>query len=586
MKRNNLNILLLRNIVFALFVAIVTTFIFSCETESDEKPEPVQEPLVTEVVPEIVTEIVPEVVEPQIPEILEEEPQEEVVLPVEEAVVEHEEIPAVEEEPAVEQEPFVEPVVEMEEPVAEPVVEPESEPEEEVLQEVVLEPEVIPEPEPEPEVEPEPEPEPFTVTNFVGELQDFLSENSIEDTLLLFDTVPEEYADNFSLNYLQAALSISSGDYSKAGELAESLSERAPDNTDILMLQAVIAKANGDSKKKQEILKKVVEKEPYNTDANTELAEEQMLKSNYKTANQYYLTALVGDSANMDALAGYGQSAYYLGKLSDAEKTFNKMLAIDPENAFAWSYLSKLKIEDLDYKTALTYAEKAIEYNPGYYDYWIDYGTCLKNLNKTEAAIEAWTKAIELKPDYFLGYVYRGALYDELDMLNKAAVDFLKVTEVNPAYYYAYESLGILCWGLGNWSESRHWFEKIAEYYPQNTSYQMMIAVSYYKEGLTKEGKNYISKVCLKNMDKNSTEYAVMRLFYDNVSAGTVVNKVQGLSSANDKAKLLFYLALYYQLRGNDSLAQKYYIAVQEVESPSFFEYRLNEWAVQSYSNY
>ena len=100
-----------------------------------------------------------------------------------------------------------------------------------------------------------------------------------------------------------------------------------------------------------------------------------------------------------------------------------------------------------------------------------------------------------------------------------------------------------------------------------------------------KDGKNYVSKTCLKTVDKSSIEYTLMRLFYDNVAPGTAANKIQGETNMNKLGKLLFYLAAYYQSRGNDSIAQKYYIAVTELENPSFFEYRLAEWAVAKYEN-
>lgn len=460
----------------------------------------------------------------------------------------------------------------------EPAVEPKTEPGEAVF-ETEPEPVIVIEP------EPGPEPEQFTVTSFVEDLHEVLATGSLEDSLQFFENVPEEYADNFSINYLQAALNVSSGNYAQAAEITEKLAEAQPENTDILMLQAVIEKANGNTKKKQEILKKVIAIEPYNTDANTELGDEQMLKKNFKTANTYYLKALAGDGNNIDALAGYGQSAYYLNNIKDAEKTFKKMLELDPENAFAWSYLSKLRLEDMDYKGALGYIEKAVQYSPGYYDYWVDYGTCLKNLGKTEEADAAWTKAIELKPNYFLSYVYRGGLYDEEERLEDAVADYLMAAKVNPNYYYAFEALGILYWGLGKWSDSRYWFQKIADIFPSNTSYQMIVAVTYFLEGQTKEGKNYVSKTCLKNLDKSSVEYTLMRLFYDNVAPGTAANKIQAETNLNKRGKLLFYLAAYYQSRGNDSIAQKYYISITELENPSFFEYRLAEWAVAKYQD-
>ena len=534
------------------FVCVCLIFLFpSCETTtSDEENIRDNEVIVTEPAS---TEVTPPIKEEE-PAPVEVKSDSEETQP-EPAVVE----PAVTPEPVASQEPSGEEVA-------------------------VQEPTPVVEPEPEPVIVPEPEPEKFTVSSFVEGLNEKLATGSIEESLAFFEEIPEEFENDFSLNYLQAALNISSGNYTKASTITSKLIDEDPENTDLLMLQVMIEKANGNTKNKQALLKKVVELEPFNTDANTELGDEQMLKKNFKTANTYYLKALSGDANNIDALAGYGQSSYYLNKISEADKTFRRMLDLDPENAFAWSYLSKLQIERMDYKAALGYAEKAVQYNPGYYDYWVEYGTCLKNVGKTTEAEMAWTKAIEIKPNYFLAYVYRGGLYDELNRKEDAVADYLVAAKVNPNYYYAFEALGILYWGLGKWSDSRYWFEKISAVYPSNESYQMIAVASYFMEGLTKDGKNYVSKTCLKTMDRASVEYALMRLFYDNVAPGTVANKIQAEANINKRGKYLYYLGLYYQTRGNDSLAQKYYISVTEIESPSFFEYRLAEWAIEKYS--
>ena len=429
---------------------------------------------------------------------------------------------------------------------------------------------------------------------FYTKLSNALNSGSIDDALALYDEVPEQYANNYDLTYIKASLLISKQDYAFAKEIANQLLANNPDNTEAMMLLSVIAKGSGDKAGKTAILQKILAKEPYHAGANTELGHEQMLKANYKLANRYYLTALAGESTNLEALAGYGQSSYYLGNIDDAKNTFWKMLEIDETNAFAWAYLGKLEAETPDYEKSLEYVLKAIQYEPDYYDYWLDCGTYYHNLGKNLEAEKAWTKAIELRPDYFLGYVYRGGLYDEQEMVEKAYADYKMVNQLYPEYYYAYESLGILAWGTGDYAASREGFQKAYEIYPASTSYPMMIAASYYMEAyekqgtpeeaaLKKAGKDYLSKVVLKKLDKSSTDYAIARLFYDNVQPASVAQKVENEASLNKKGRYLFYLAMYYQIRGNDNIAQKYYINVQEMQSPTFFEYRLNDWAIEKY---
>jgi hypothetical protein len=44
------------------------------------------------------------------------------------------------------------------------------------------------------------------------------------------------------------------------------------------------------------------------------------------------------------------------------------------------------------------------------------------------------------------------------------------------------------------------------------------------------------------------------------------------------KARMLFYMALYYEVRGNTALAEKYYLLVYEMNRRAIPEWRLNEW--------
>ena len=69
----------------------------------------------------------------------------------------------------------------------------------------------------------------------------------------------------------------------------------------------------------------------------------------------------------------------------------------------------------------------------------------------------------------------------------------------------------------------------------------------------------------------------------ENFPVDSCTKQVENESNANKRGKYLFYLAMYYQIRGNDNIAQKYYINVQEMQSPTFFEYRLNDWAIEKY---
>lgn len=84
----------------------------------------------------------------------------------------------------------------------------------------------------------------------------------------------------------------------------------------------------------------------------------------------------------------------------------------------------------------------------------------------------------------------------------------------------------------------------------------------------------------MRNMDRNSAEYAVLRLYYDGINPSLVEKKVVSVTNSTLKGKLTFYMGLYYDLYGDDVSAKKQYIEVKSLPSPMFFEYKMNDWAL------
>ena len=96
----------------------------------------------------------------------------------------------------------------------------------------------------------------------------------------------------------------------------------------------------------------------------------------------------------------------------------------------------------------------------------------------------------------------------------------------------------------------------------------------------TAANKEFLSKA-MKGSDKQSLDYLMLRLYYDGLADSAVLNKVVNNNSRTTKGKMLFYMALFYELKGNTPLANKLYLEVADMDSPLFFEYKLTQWAVE-----
>ena len=419
---------------------------------------------------------------------------------------------------------------------------------------------------------------------FAKKLRDELQNGSIDGALMLFDSLPESLLDDVDLKKLHASLLISAGQYKEADRIVSGLESASPSDIELKEMRIVLSKASGNEQRKHVAIQAVIKADPTTVKANVELAHENVLAHKYKQARSYYQKALVKEPDNQEALFGYGQTSYYLNDLTNSRKAFNKILADDPENAVAYSYIAKLEAENSNYKRAEENIRKAIAYDAGAYDFYMDLGNYVRQQGKFAEAEKAWSKAISLDPTYFLAYAYRAGLYDEQNKYEQALQDYRMVVKTNPKYYFAYESLGMLAWRIGSWDEARSAFEKAYSYNKTNISYPLIISACYLKAGKKQQAKQFLETAMKDYQDHSSSEYVMLRLYHDlgpSVAENDMALRIQKETSATKRGKFLYYFALFYEIKKNDSLAKKYYAEIKTMNSPMFFEYRLAEWSLE-----
>ena len=414
---------------------------------------------------------------------------------------------------------------------------------------------------------------------FVRELQAYLSANDTAGALASFENLPDALKGNTEIEILRASLLLSTGRTEEAKRAGEALLARDADNIDVLELNMRTALASGDNKKADAFMKRLLAFDPNNAQANIALAEQYALKHRFKLANTAYKKALQRENGNIDALFGFGQTAFYIGDIDEAKKSFEAILAKDPSHALALSYLGKIEADDSNYLRASEYIERAIAADDSNYDFYLDLGTYLRYRGKFEKAEAAWTKAIALDPSYFLAYVYRAGLYDEQKKYKEALADFNKVAETNPDYFYAYKDIGLLEWHEGNWANARAAFQKAYSYNKSDFSYVLMTAAAYLKEKNIVDCKKFLAQA-MRSLDRTSLAYEMMRLYHDQGgfnAENSLRLKIDKIDKPSERGRMWYYMGLFYELKGSAKLANEYYSKIIKMQAPMFFEYRLAE---------
>ena len=417
---------------------------------------------------------------------------------------------------------------------------------------------------------------------FVKELQTHLAANDIAGALASFENLPDALKENTEIEILRVSLLLSAGHTEEAKEAGEALLARDADNIGVLELNMRTALASNDKRKADAFIKRLLVFDSNNAAANIALAEQYALKHKFKLANAAYKKALKNESGNIDALFGYGQTAFYIGNIAEAKKSFEAILAQDASHALALSFLGKIEADDKNYLRALEYIERAIRADDSNYDFYLDWGTYLRYRGKFEEAEAAWTKAIALDPSYFLAYVYRAELYDEQKRYKEALADFNRVAETNPGYFYAYKDIGLLEWREGDWTKAREASKKAYSYNKSDFSYALMTAAAYLKAKNVIDCKKFLAQA-MRVFDRSSLAYEMMRLYHDQggFNAETSLRlKIDKIDKPSERGKMWYYMGLFYELKGAAKLANEYYSKIIKMQAPMFFEYRLAEWSL------
>lgn len=420
---------------------------------------------------------------------------------------------------------------------------------------------------------------------FVEKLQNSLEKNSVEETILLFDSIPASLKNSNDMKLLKASLLVSVGRLDEATEITDEILKNEPNNRDAMEIVAQIALVGGNSSAQNAAIKKILAADPNNAAANIILGDREQIKKKYKNALNYYRKALLGEPNNRDALFGFAKMSWYTDDFKTAKTFFQKMNELYPEDSESFAYLAKLYAEEENYKSAIEYVNQAIKLSPDNYDYYLDLGTYSRNSGKYSDAEKAWTKAIELDSSYFLAFAYRAGLYDEQNRIKEALSDYHQVVKTNPDYYFAYEEIGILEFHEKNWSAAREYFMK-ANSVKSQVSYHLMIIATYLMEKNSFEAKKYADVAMKPIQDRNSLDYKMLRLYKDQgpINAeNAIAMALEKETDKNKRGKMTYYFGLYYDMKGSAKVAKEYYSKVTNMQTPMFFEYRLAEWGFEAF---
>jgi serine/threonine-protein kinase len=180
--------------------------------------------------------------------------------------------------------------------------------------------------------------------------------------------------------------------------------------------------------------------------------------------------AIASDPQNPDTRVTLGELRLATGRLDEASKEYNTVLARQPNNANAILGLAKTFEAARKLPEAEAAYKRSIELQPNYWGGYSRLGAFYASRSRYAEAASMFTRVVQLIPDQQRGYNNLGAMYLQMGRYDDALRVSLTSIAKEPAQAYsmaqAYSNVGTANYFLGRYADAANAFEKATELAP------------------------------------------------------------------------------------------------------------------------
>jgi tetratricopeptide (TPR) repeat protein len=395
--------------------------------------------------------------------------------------------------------------------------------------------------------------------------------------LELFDTINDSAQQTPEIQLTRASLLNAAGRSADARAIASGIASRDPRNTDALLVLAASASVEGKEREQRTLLERVVSIDPKNLNAITGLGYIALRAQSLRAAAGHFEKALAIDGDYREALVGRAIVYRYDREPRKSEQLLNRAIRLNPQWAEPLHERARLYKGAGLLQDALIDLDAAKKLDTANYWIYVDRAAALIELNRKPEALEELNHAIVLDPGGFLAYVYRAGIKDESGDYKDAEQDYTAIMKLNPDYYFAAEGLGVIKMRNKQYIEARDAFLAAYRQAPKEFRYAMLAVINWMKGGRVNDPKQFLVQV-LRTVPRDTPDWYILRLYHDLSGDVDVVDKINREQNPDAKAKMLFYIAQYYDARGNTALANKYFLEVKDINRPYSIEWKINDF--------
>jgi len=410
----------------------------------------------------------------------------------------------------------------------------------------------------------------------LNEVAGRLEQRDYTSALELFNRLPPEEAEKTEIRLMRASIYNSAGKTADAKRIANAVIATESKNTEAIMVLADAAAIDGKERDRRTALEKVISINPKHARALNDLGNLALGNRNLHVAAGYFDKALAAEPDNGEALVGRAVVHRYRKERKESENLLNRAINLYPQWARPLQERSRLYRGHGFLKDALADITEARKLEADNYWIIVDQGLILMDMSRKDEALVNFNRAIEVDPSVFIAYVYSAGIKDETGDYSGAERDYTVLAKLRPDYYFAFEGLGVIKMRNKKWAEARDAFLDAYKQAPKEYTYALLAALNWMRAGKQTDPKQFLAQV-LKTAPRDTLDYSMLKLFHDLAGDSDVVIKVENEVNLYTKSRMLFYLASFYDVRGNRTLADRYYLMGQDMKAPPTIEWRLNE---------
>ena len=201
-----------------------------------------------------------------------------------------------------------------------------------------------------------------------------------------------------------------------------------------------------------------------------------------------------------------GQEAVSAGNYSEGMRCFQLVLKDNPNNGYAWAWMSAIQFEIGENERAINAGKLALNLLPQQDAFFVglvhnSLARAYNDMGEKDKALKEVTLCIQTNPDNMEYYLMRAEFYLQEDMYDKAQEDYRKIISVNPDDFMAQTGLG-RCLSLEKrYDEAIEHFSKAIQIDGRISNLYVLRATCYVgKKSYWNAAKDYITAV---KMDGN-----------------------------------------------------------------------------------